>query len=226
MDTNGSALSVPASTLVFMTTRIEQNDRRVAAAIAAGQRLHVGVTLSYVGGGSDKFWTGVWAGDRIAVHFGRHGSAGTYPLVTEGLTEQQGAKKMWSLLREKVGKGYAVVDASTLIVPDAYITGHRAHAAENIIGEWATLRTARAANPMRPSQQPELLGVSPRTGVQGAQVLLDLTAPEATTESLAACAVADPSERFLPPLVMSRPDLPHQVKFLAALSGNAHGVIL
>lgn len=220
-----SLVSVLAVTLIAMTTRIEQNDRRVTAALAAGQRLHVGVTLSYVGGSSDKFWTGVWAGDRIAVNFGPHNSPGQFR-IHENLTEQQGAKKMWGLLREKVGKGYAVVDASTMIVPDAYVIGHRAHAAENIIGAWATLRTARAANPMRPTRQPELLGISPRTGAQGAQVLLDLTAPDATAESLAACAVADPSERFLPPLVMSRPDLPHQVKFLAALSGNAHGVIL
>lgn len=211
-------MSVLAVTIVYMTTRIEQNDQNVTAALAAGKRLHVGVTLSYVGGSSDKFWTGVWAGDRIVVNYGRHGSPGQFK-PHEDLTEREGAKKMWGLLRDKVGDGYAVVDAAVLVVPDTT-------RAELIVGAWMSLRDARAANPMRPTHEPERLGVSPRTPTQGAEVLLAVTSPTATPESLAACAVADPSERFLPPLVMSRPDLPHAVKFMAALSGNAKKVFI
>jgi predicted DNA-binding WGR domain protein len=216
---------VPAITLMYMTsTRIEQNDQNVTDAIAAGNRLHIGVTLSYVGGSSDKFWTGVWAGDRIAVNFGPHNSPGQFRLH-DGLTEREGAKKMWDLLRSKVGKGYAVVDAAVLIVPGVLHTGHRAYAAENIIGSWLSLRDARRVNPIRPVHHPEMLGISPRTPTEGAQVLLDITASDATPGALSAAAVVGPTERFLPPIIMSRPDLPYEVKFMAALSGNAKVVI-
>lgn len=217
-------MSVLAVTLSVMTTRIEQNDQAVTDAIAAGQRLHIGVTLSYVGGGSDKFWTAVWAGNRIAVNYGRHHSPGAFDLH-DGLTELEGAKKMWGLLRSKVGKGYAVVDAAVLAVPTVYFTGHRDWAAHNIVGTWMSLRDARAVNPIRPTHQPEMLGISPRTPKQGAQVLLDVTAPDASPAVLSAAAVVGPTERFLPPIVVSRPDLPYEVKFMAALAGNAKVVI-
>ena len=205
-----------------MSTFFDTNNQRVTDAITAGERLGVGVTLSYVGGGSDKFWSAVWVGDRIVINYGRHGTRGAFG-NNHGLTDREGATKMWQLLRSKVGKGYTVVDASVLTLPpNIQQTAQEAR----IIWFWDALRDARAANPKRPLDHPELLGTSPRTPTQGSQVLLDLTSPTATTESLLACAVADPTERFLPPMVMSRPDLPYQVKFMAALSGNATGIVV
>lgn len=216
----GFPVSVPAVTLIYMTTsRIEQNDTAVTDALAAGKRLHIGVTLSFVGGSSDKFWTGVWAGNRIAVNWGRHGAEGQFTLH-DGLTEREGAKKFWDLLRSKVGKGYAVADASVLIVPHADLNTHPAFADRDMVRCWMGLRTARAAK-IRPSDHPETHGISPRTPTEGAQVLLDVTSPDASPGVLSAAAVVGPTERFLPPIVVSRPDLPYEVKFMAALSGNA-----
>lgn len=201
-----------------------RNNQRVSEALAAGQRLHVGVTLSYVGGSSDKFWTGVWAQDRIAVNYGRHGSVGQFTLH-DRLSEREGAAKLWGLLRAKVGKGYAVVDSAVLVLDPHTLASGGYDGAVRAVREWERLRDDRRVNPRRPVDHPELLGTSPRTATQGAQVLLDLTSATATPESLAACAVANPTERFLPPMVMSRPDLPDAVKFMAALSGNAKVVM-
>lgn len=199
---------------------ITANDERVAEAIAAGNRLHIGVTLSYVGGSSDKFWTGVWADDRIAVNYGRHFTQGQVQVHTHLGGAEGGAKKMWSLLRSKVGKGYTVVDAAVMIVPPLS-TSSQIWSPHNMCRAWDVLRDARRLNPRRPLDHPELLGTSPRTPTQGAKVLLDITHPTPELETLLASAVADPTERFLPPIVMSRPDVPEEAKFLAALSGTA-----
>jgi predicted DNA-binding WGR domain protein len=203
-----------------MPNYTEANDHRVLAAIAAEERLHLGVTLSYCGGGSDKFWTGVWAEDKIAVNFGRHGSEGQTQMQAGIRTAEQGAKKMWDLLRTKVGKGYTVVDAAIIIVPPLSPTS-QIWSSGNMISAWNRVRDARAMNPRRPLDHPELLGKSRRTPTEGAQVLLTITQPKPDLEALMAGAVADPTERFLPPIVMSRPDVPEEAKFLAALSGTA-----
>lgn len=192
-----------------MNTVLDNQISRVASVIAEGGRLHMGVTLSYVGFGSDKFWTGVMAGRQIAVNYGRHGSTGQ-AIMHAMDSEITAAKKMWELLRSKTGKGYAVVDAAVLVCP---VTDVR------MLNTWCDYRDARSTNPRRPLRHPELLGTSPRTGKQGAQVLLDITSATPDTETLVASAIADPSERFLPPLVMSRPDVPEEARFLAALKG-------
>lgn len=204
---------------------ITTNNQRVTDAIDAGSRLHLGVTLSYVGGSSDKFWSAVWADDFIAVNFGPHGSTGQYQLHNNLHTAEAAAKKMWGLLRSKVGKGYAVVDAAILMVPPASRTLYGPEMEIHMISSWDRLRDARHLNPRRPLNRPELLGTSPRTPTQGAQVLLSITDPTPDLETLLAAAVADPTERFLPPIVMSRPDVPEEAKFLAALSGTAQVVI-
>lgn len=199
---------------------ITENDQRVSAAIAAGNRLHIGVTLSYVGGTSDKFWTGVWADDMIAVNFGPHFTTGQHQLHNGLRTAEAAAKKMWGLLRSKVGKGYTVVDAAIIVVPPAARTLYGPEMEHHMVSTWNGVRDARHLNPRRPLNHPELLGTSPRTPAQGAQVLLSITDPSPDLETLVSAAVADPTERFLPPIVMSRPDVPEEAKFLAALAGT------
>lgn len=196
---------------------LEAHRRTVEAAIAAGRRLHAAVTLSYVGYGSDKFWTGVWVEDTVVVNFGRHGAVGqTHEVVYTDATAA--AKRLWQLLRSKTGKGYAVVDAAVFVAqPDPTGSGTPAG---SVVRQWDALRRARAANPTRPLLRPDLQGVSPRTPTQGARVLLDLTSATPSVDTLVAAAVADPTERFLPPLVLSRPDAPEEARFLAALVGS------
>lgn len=199
----------------LMTTNhtVAENAAQVSAAIGAGQRLHIGVTLSYVGGSSDKFWTAVWAEDLIAINYGGHGHPGQF--ATHQLdSPEAGAAKLWALLRSKTGKGYAVVDAAVMRIPSPLLANEHM-----MVREWGYLRDARRLNPLRALDHPELLGTSPRTSRLGAQVLLDITAPEVELEAMVAAAVADPTERFLPPIVISRPDAPEEAKFMAAL-GN------
>lgn len=202
---------------------ISGNDQRVADAIAAGQRLHIGVTLSYCGNGSDKFWSAVWAENRIAINFGPHGAIGRIQMQNprDTSTPERAAKKMWDLLRTKVGKGYTVVDAAIMRTVPLPSTNISSVQAEIMISTWNGIRDARAMNPRRPLNHPELLGKSQRTPTEGAQVLLDITEPTPPLDTLLASAVADPTERFLPPIVMSRPDVPDEAKFLAALGGTA-----
>lgn len=202
-------------------TTLATNNAHVAARIADGQRLHIGITLSYVGGSSDKFWSAVWAENQIAVHFGPHGYSGTIQMQSNITTVDQGAKKMWDLMRKKVGKGYTVVDAAIIAVPPSLHPNLHTVRAERMIDTWNGIRDARAARSRRPLLAPELLGTSSRTPAAGAQVLLDIISPTPPLETLMAAAVADPTERFLPPIVMSRPDVPEEAKFLAALAGTA-----
>lgn len=199
---------------------ITDNDQRVTAAIAAGARLHAGITLSYVGGSSDKFWTAVWAKDQIAVNFGPHTAQGQFQLRRDIGGETGAAKTMWQLLRSKVGKGYTVVDATLMVVSPAALSASSALLGRHIIDEWNTLRDARAVNPRRPLNHPELNGISPRTAKEGSTVLLAMTDPHPTAEALLAGAVADPTERFLPHLALSHPEAPDEARFMAALMGS------
>lgn len=200
---------------------ITSNDQRVAEAITAGKRLHVGVTLSYVGGSSDKFWSAVWAGNLIAVNFGPHNSQGQYKPLRPLGNETEAAKEMWQLLRSKVGKGYTVVDATLMMVSPGALTARSPDLlCRDIITEWDVLRDARRVNPRRPLDHPELNGISPRTAKEGSTVLLAMTDPHPTVEALLAGAVADPTERFLPHLALSHPEAPDEARFMAALMGS------
>lgn len=190
-------------------------------AIAAGQRLHMGVTLSYVGGSSDKFWSAVWVEDMVVVHFGGHGTQGQYK-THACATIEEAATKMWQLLREKVGKGYCVVDASVMRLRDdlrsasAPIT-NRLDFEYLAMRDWYDLRDARRLNPVRHTDGTEAEGLSPRSSKQGREVLLEATAAEADETTLIEASQAVESERFLPPLVLSRPDAPEVARFMAAL---------
>lgn len=204
---------------------IDHYQHAVANALTNDQPLHVGVTLSCVGGGSDKFWTGVWADTLIAVNFGPHGSEGQHKLHADLTSREAAAAKMWDLLRTKVAKGYTVVDAACLALP-ADRWNRPDVAAYQMVAHWAAYKRARANNPDRPMRHLDLQGKSPRTPKQGAQVLLAITAPHPTEQDFVAAATATEGERFLPPIVMSRPDVPDAAAFLAALAGTATGVRL
>lgn len=197
-----------------MPSAYTENNERVGAAIAAGQRLHLGVTLSYCGGSSDKFWSAVWARNRVAVNYGRHGHQGQFQFHSDIHNDQQAAAKLWTLLRSKVGKGYAVVDGSVLALSGTYLGNAR-----SMVQYWDDVRDARHLNPKRPMNHPELLGISPRNATHGAAALLAITEPHPTRETMIDSAIANPTERFLPPIIMSRPDVPDEAKFLAALGG-------
>ena len=209
-----------------MTTDVIAHQKKlVADALASGTPLHVGVTLSYVGGTSDKFWSGLWADDVILVNYGPNQVNGYGPYAERGQYQlhpprgqERSAAKFWDLLRSKTGKGYAVVDAAVMISEHA-VTGVQDDAVR-MMGDWNTYRDARAMNPLRAATAPVLLGHSPVSPTVGGQILMNLISPQATSESLLEAAMSAATERFVTPIALSRPDAPDEARFMAALSGS------
>lgn len=200
-----------------MTDRdlISRNARLLDEAAAAGRPFHLAVTLSYVGGTSDKRWTGVFADQYVAVNYGLHYTEGQF-LVHDMGTREKAAAKMWALLRDKVGKGYTVADAAIMITDVSDSNTLRPWA---MVRTWDNLRAARAKAD-RPMLEPDTTGKSSRTGKQGAQVLLDLTTPGTSEDTLMSIWDCVVTERFLAPIVLSHPNCPEMAQFMTALSAN------
>lgn len=201
------------------STLRSRNSDRVADAHARGQRLQVGVALRYRAGSSDKFWNATWARRSILVHYGRRTHTwGPGQHVTHHFdTEAQAASKMWSLLRDKTSKGYAVVDA-TFLYP---ATGQDADSASAAHRNFEHLLTEANLTRTHPLPDTAATARSPRTAKVGGGVLLDITGPSPSDDNLANAVAAHESERFLIPLVLSHPNLPEVARFMASMSGHA-----
>lgn len=220
-------VGVGSDTGYMVSTTLTDNDERVAARMAAGHPLDIGVTLSYVGGGSDKFWTAVLLGQQIAVNYGPHFATGAFR-AHHLPNQQKAAQHLFRLLREKTGKGYAVSDAALFALPagvpaGAHTTTLSEFQARQAVDEWSRLSRARAKNPRRMDRVPNSRRTS-RTAVEGAAVLLALMTAEPDAEAFMQAACVDESERFLPPIASSHPRCPSEARFMAAFSPASGGV--
>lgn len=161
---------------------------------------------------SSKFHDTIWAGLSVVVNYGRRGSSGSVVVKTFP-TVEQAAAHCWNLLRAKMAKGYHVVGAVTgLDIKHLEPLNDRqaAHAA-------ALWRDRQASAQWRVPEGGEYATRTPRTGRQGAAVLLEISDPTASPETLLAAAIADPSERFLYPLALTHPACPEEAHVAAAL---------
>ena len=153
---------------------------------------------------SHKWWDGALQGTTVITRFGRQNTNGQSSEKTFE-TVEKAAAYYWNLLREKVGKGYHL-DAARTLKPNEDITNRN----------WSNL-VPKTWNELG---YPDLQGLSPRTAKVGAQVILDLSDPNADEDFLFEAANADPSERFLVPLVLSHPNCPDEAKVMQILITN------
>jgi predicted DNA-binding WGR domain protein len=183
--------------------------------------LHLAVALVFrdLVRNSNKFHNSALIGRTIVVHFGRIHTAGQIS-QTEHPTVEKAHAAYWSLLRSKTAKGYRVLDATigdlTASVRDPQnLSELDTHV---IMTRWSATATARNnRHAITRVDGPEMLGLSPRTPKQGAAVIAALTDADSDADTLYACALADPSERFLYPLALSHPACPDEAKVAAAL---------
>lgn len=169
--------------------------------------------FSGMGRGSNKFHYSVLFGNKYIVQYGRVGNGG--PIEIKSFeNEEKAAAKYWGLIREKVGKGYHVDSAK--VVSQSLLPLRNGSLDIDITRQidWGVLAPASTQG----VGYPEKLGLSPRTPKQGAEVFLTLTNPVvADKNKLIACAMANPSERFLLPMVLSHPACPREANVIASL---------
>lgn len=154
---------------------------------------------------SDKWWEGAFQGTTIITRFGRQGSGGQQSIKSFD-TIEKAAAYYWNLLREKVGKKGYHLDSARTLKSNEDIT----------VRDWGVLL------PKKWDQlgYPDLQGLSQRTAKVGAKVILELSDPNADEDFLFEAANADPSERFLVPLVLSHPNCPDEAKVMQILITN------
>lgn len=158
---------------------------------------------------SDKWWEGAFQGTTVITRFGRQGSGGAQSAKSFDSIEKASAY-YWNLLRDKVGKGYHLDSARTLRNKE-----------DIAVRDWGILLPRKWDE----LGYPDLQGKSPRTGKVGAALMITLSDPNASEDFLFDAANADPSERFLVPLVLSHPNCPDEAKVMQILiTNNAIGL--
>lgn len=192
------------------------------------EKLHLGVSLTFVdpNANSSKFHRSVLAGKNLIVEFGRLHAGTNGQLQTKTFpTVEKAAAAYWSLLRGKVGKGYhvstALVGSFGSFVEPAPNSTLSYQDSSKLIREYDRLVRIRDGRLVQNAavDEPERLGVSPRTPKQGAAVIESLTDPHPDPEALYEYALAAPSERFLYRLVLSHPAAPDEALVALALNG-------
>lgn len=179
---------------------------------------------------SHKFYRAVLAENHIAIAYGRQYTAGSTAEHTLATFELANAK-FWSLLRDKAGKGYCVVDAVVYEeVPDLAdqlantTNGHRWRISSALLEQWKNLanerrRSGLGANQPQPDWENRV--VSPRTASAGKTIVEALRDPMCPDDILLDCAMAAQSERFLWPMALSHPNCPDEARVARALVGLA-----
>lgn len=166
------------------------------------------VALEYTQGNSDKFYRIVALPQRgeVVVAYGRRGTEGnvcSYPCGNVGGT----ARKMWDLLRAKVGKGYVVTAADTVAVEGFFGT------ASDIMYTWG--RTApmgwRGARPLAVK--------STRPAKEGAGLIAELFTAEPDVEAFFEIPFVGECEEFLKLLTYAHPGCPVEVLVMKDLLG-------
>lgn len=175
---------------------------------------------------SHKFYRAVLGHNHIAIRYGREYTAGTHAEHTLETLDKANAK-FWSLLREKAGKGYRVVDAvvyeevSDLADRLADSTnGHRWRISNSLIQNWEQLalerrRSGEFANQAQPDWR--AMSRSPRTATEGKILVSALRDPNCPEDILLDCAMASETERFLWPMALSHPNCPDEARVARAL---------
>lgn len=181
----------------------------------------IGATMTYVGGSSNKYYRLVLAGPCVYVSYGRRGNSGgqiygkTFPTVEAACAET------WKLLRAKTGKGYHIVDAACFDLPETTVDTSAPYAslsARRVDAYWCDYSDTHRSDHQRAVLfEPDLAGRSPRTAREGATVLADLLDPACPVDRLIECAIADPTERFLPSIALSHPNCTDEVEVAAYL---------
>lgn len=175
---------------------------------------------------SHKVWRAVLASNHIAIAYGRERSVSNEANHTLETIDKANAK-FWSLLRDKAGKGYRVVDA--IIYEDvADIDSQIANASNGgryrigrlLIQQWVELQAVRrregqAADQDQPNWRTS--SRSPRTASAGKTVIAALRYPNCPEDILLDCAMATESERFLWPMALSHPNCPDEARVGRAL---------
>lgn len=190
--------------------------------------LALGAELTYINyaNGNDKYYRVIMFGNRIYTQYGRRGSE-TSPSLKTFDTLDLAAADMWKTLRSKVGKGYAVVDAAVFNLNDELVDNYNAaygnrDSARMVIGAWKRLQNGERATSRRAlMRHPDLQVRSPRTPLQGKFLIMDLINETCSEDLLLSCAMADPSERFLPPIALSHPACTDTVRVAGFLIDTA-----
>lgn len=179
---------------------------------------------------SHKFYRAVLAANYITISYGREYSAGTHAEHVLETVDKANAK-FWSLLRDKAGKGYRVIDAvvyeevADLETRLANTTnGHRWHIGHALIEQWKTLTNERrragvAANQSQPNRSNRI--ISPRTASAGKTIIAALRDRNCPEDILLDCALASDTERFLWPMALSHPNCPDEARVARALAEMA-----
>lgn len=175
---------------------------------------------------SHKFYRAVLAENHIAIRYGREYTAGSNAEHTLETAEKANAK-FWSLLRDKAGKGYRVVDAVVYQeVPDLAsqlansTNGHRWRISNGLIQNWEHLaRERRRSGDFANQAQPDWRNIvrSPRTAADGKIIVSALRDPNCPEDILLDCAMAAETERFLWPMALSHPNCPDEARVARAL---------
>lgn len=186
------------------------------------QSLVLAVSLHFIEGTSSKEYHALLADRFVATRYGRRHTP-SQGGVESFEAPDKAAAKYWNTLRNKTGKGYAVVDALTMpagfLLPSA-ASGFTPRGAEEAIARWINvsehrLRTGQAARQPMPSYANRV--PTARTGKQGRNVIQTLTDTHANEAALFEAALAVPEERFLWNLALTHPNCPDEAKVARAL---------
>jgi hypothetical protein len=166
------------------------------------------------------------ASNHIAIAYGRQGSVSSDANHTLETIDKANAK-FWSLLRDKAGKGYRVVDAivyEDVADIDSQIAnasnGGRYRIGRILMQQWVDLQAIRRRNGQSADQdQPNwrTSSRSPRTASAGKNVIGALRHSDCPEDILLDCAMATDSERFLWPMALSHPNCPDEARVGRAL---------
>lgn len=187
--------------------------------------LALAVSLHFDEGTSDKEYHAVLFDRFVATRYGRRHMPGQGSVETFD-TPAKAAAKYWNILRNKTGKGYAVVDALTIDLAAAThlllggSTPTNRRDMDLMIERWIRATEGRLrAGKASPQEMPDWADrhPSPRTGKQGSQVILTMTDPQAPADALFEAALATLEERFLWNLAISHPNCPDEAKVARAL---------
>jgi predicted DNA-binding WGR domain protein len=197
---------------------------------ATGRDLALAVTLMFEDSNSDKEYHIVLYRSNVSIQYGRRDRAGNGGNESfESL--EKAAAFFWKTIRSKTGKGYRVAEALTLDLADessfaallnadgSFVAGDRT-GMWDVMQQWIRVAKARIRNGIAADQpQPHWTQTAPtpRTAREGLHVILALTSPDCDADTLAHCAFADATERFLWPLAISHPNCSDETKAGRAL---------
>lgn len=171
------------------------------------------VALEYTEGSSDKFYriVALTHTGEVVVSYGRRGSVGNlcvYPCEgVEGV-----ARKLWDLLRAKVGKGYRVAAVDIIPIVDV-VRQIPSGDVDSIMRVWAD-ETPMGLYNARPT-----VGKSARPAREGTKILVEMFTASPDVDTLFGVPFVGECEEFLQLLAYAHPGCPEDVLVLKGLLG-------